>query len=95
MPLDACLNKARPPCNTKEIARDLVSHQIADQLSPHHDSQFSAFSTEVLDRASRKYNRSSSPFTTLAKKQNVGWQAQEPRNPTIDQRRDQEPMHIM
>ena len=55
-----------PSCNTEEIARDLVSHQIADQLSPHRDSQFSAFSTEVLDRANEKHNRSSSPFTTLA-----------------------------
>ena len=50
----------------EEIARDLVSHRIADQLSPHHDSQFSAFSTEVLDRTNQKHNRSSSPFTTLA-----------------------------
>ena len=39
---------------------------MADQLSPHHDSQFSAFSTEVLDRMNQKHNRSSSPFTTLA-----------------------------
>ena len=41
---------------------------MADQLSPHHDSQFSAFSTEVLDRKNQKHNRSSSPFTTLANK---------------------------
>ena len=39
---------------------------IADQLSPHHDSQFSAFSTEVFTRVNQKHNRSSSPFTTLA-----------------------------
>ena len=66
MPLDAKKKKVSPSCNTEEIARDLISHQIADQLSPHHDSQFSALSTEVFNRASRKHNRSSSPFTTLA-----------------------------
>ena len=43
-----------------------MSRWVADQLSPHHDSQFSAFSTEVLDRANQKHNRSSSLFTTLA-----------------------------
>ena len=43
-----------------------MSHQVVDQLSPHHDSQFSAFSTEVLNQVNRKHNRSSSPFTTLA-----------------------------
>ena len=58
---------ASPSCNTEEIARDLVSRRIADQLSPHHDSQFSAFSTEVFDWTNQKHNRSSSPFTTLAK----------------------------
>ena len=41
--------------------------QIADHLSPHHDSQFSAFSTKVFVRMNQKHNRSSSPFTTLAK----------------------------
>ena len=40
--------------------------QVVDQLSPHHDSQFSAFSTEVLIRSKPGHNRSSSPFTTLA-----------------------------
>ena len=60
--------EASPSCNAEEIARDLVSRRIADQLSPHHDSQFSAFSIEVLDRANQKHNRSSSPFTTLAGK---------------------------
>ena len=49
-----------------EIVKDLVSHRTADQLSPHHDSQFLAFSTEVLDRMNQKHNRCSSPFTTLA-----------------------------
>ena len=44
----------------------LISHRVADLLSPHHDSQFSAFSTEVLNRTNQKHNRSSSPFTTLA-----------------------------
>ena len=43
-----------------------ISRQVVDQLSPHHDSQFSAFSTEVLDQMNRKHNRNSSPFTTLA-----------------------------
>ena len=44
----------------------MFSHRIANQLSPHHDSQFSAFSTEVFVRMNQKHNRSSSPFTTLA-----------------------------
>ena len=61
-----CDRKNSPSCNTEEIARDLVSRRIADQLSPHHDSQFSALSTKVLDQTNRKYNRISSPFTTLA-----------------------------
>ena len=39
---------------------------MADQLSLHHDSQFLAFSTKVLDRTNQKHNHSSSPFTTLA-----------------------------
>ena len=41
------------------------NRQVINQLSPHHDSQFSAFSTEVLDQMNRKHNRGSSPFTTL------------------------------
>ena len=40
--------------------------RTADRLSPQHDSQFSAFSTEVLDWTNQKHNRNSSPFTTLA-----------------------------
>ena len=40
--------------------------RTADRLSPHHDSQFSAFSTEVLIWFRPGHNRSSSPFTTLA-----------------------------
>ena len=59
--------KASPSYNTEKIAQDLVSHRTADQLSLYHDSQFSAFSTEVFDRPNQKHNRSSSPFTTLAK----------------------------
>ena len=43
-----------------------ISHRVVDQLSPHHDSQFSAFSTEVLNQVNRKHNHRSSPFTTLA-----------------------------
>ena len=42
------------------------SRQVVDQLSPHHDSQFSAFSTEVLIQFRPGHNCSSSPFTTLA-----------------------------
>lgn len=30
-----------------------MSHRVVDQLSPHHDSKFSAFSTEVLIRTSQ------------------------------------------
>ena len=50
----------------KKSLKILVSRRVADQLLPHHDSQFSAFSTEVLNRTNQKHNRSSSPFTTLA-----------------------------
>ena len=50
----------------RESRKIPISHRVVDQLSPHHDSQFSAFSTEVLDQMNRKHNRSSSPFTTLA-----------------------------
>ena len=52
----------------EKISSDLKTSQIADQLSPHHDSQFSAFSTEVLIRFRPGHNCSSSPFTTLADK---------------------------
>ena len=58
--------KASPLCNTEEIAGDLISHRIADQLSSYHDNQFSAFSIEVLDQTYQKHNHSSSPFTTIA-----------------------------
>ena len=34
----------------KESRKIPISHRVVDQLSPHHDSQFSAFSTEVLIR---------------------------------------------
>ena len=40
----------------------------ADRLTPHHDSQFSAFSTKVFIRINQEHNRNSSPFTTLADK---------------------------
>ena len=43
-----------------------ISHRVVDQVSQHHDSRFSAFSTEELDQMNRKHNHSSSPFTTLA-----------------------------
>ena len=52
----------------KESRKILITHRVVDQLSPHHDSQFSAFSTEVLIRSRPGHNRSSSPFTTLADK---------------------------
>ena len=50
----------------RETRKILISHRVVDQLSLHHDSQFSAFSTEALNQVNRKHNRSSSPFTTLA-----------------------------
>ena len=50
----------------RESRKIPISHRVVDQLSPHHDSHFSAFSTEVLNQVNRKHNRSSSPFTTLA-----------------------------
>ena len=37
----------------EKISNDLKTSRTADQLSPHHDSQFSAFSNEVLVRKSR------------------------------------------
>ena len=40
--------KNGPSCNTEGIAKILISHRVVDQLSPHHGSQFSAISTEVL-----------------------------------------------
>ena len=39
--------------STEEITKDFVTPRIADQLMPHHESQFSAFSTEVLVRKNR------------------------------------------
>ena len=54
--------------NVENRDRFILSHRIADQLSSHHDSQFSAFSTEVFIRVNRKHNRSSSLFTTLAER---------------------------
>ena len=50
----------------EESRKILISHRVVDQLSSHHDSQFSAFSTEVLNEVNQKHNRSISPFTTLA-----------------------------
>ena len=50
----------------RESLKIPISRRVVDQLSPHHESQFLAFSTEVLDQMNRKHNRSSSPFTTLA-----------------------------
>ena len=44
----------------------ICNPRVADRLSPHHVSQFSAFSTEVLVWSKPGHNRSSSPFTTLA-----------------------------
>ena len=34
----------------KKSQKILISRRLVDQLSPHHDSQFSAFTTEVFDR---------------------------------------------
>ena len=50
----------------RESRKIPISHRVVDQLSPHHDSQFSAFSTEVLSQVNQKHNHISSPFTTLA-----------------------------
>ena len=36
-----------------KILKDFTTSRIADQLSPHHDSQFLAFTTEVLVRTNR------------------------------------------
>ena len=55
-----------PSGNTGESLKIPLSHRVVDQLSPHHDSQFSAFSTEVFNQMNRKHNRSSSPGATLA-----------------------------
>ena len=37
--------KDGPSFNTEGIAKIPMSHRVVDQLSPHHDSQFLAFST--------------------------------------------------
>ena len=58
--------KEGPSYNMGESQKIPLSRRVVDQLSLHHDSQFSAFSTEVFDRTNQKHNRSSSPFTTLA-----------------------------
>ena len=39
--------KNGPSFSPEGIAKIPVSHRVVDQLSPHHDSQFLAFSTEV------------------------------------------------
>ena len=54
------------PSHKAEKSQKILNLRIADQLSPHHDNQFSALSTEVLDRTNQNQSRSSSPFTTLA-----------------------------
>ena len=77
-----------PSCYTEEIAKDFIN-------SPHHDSQFSAFSTKVLNQVNWKHNRSSSPFTTLADRAERKVVSTGAGNPTIDQRHDSEQMHIM
>ena len=71
-----------------------ISHRVVDQLSPHHDSQFSAFSTEVLDQMNRKHNRSSSPFTTLADRAERKVASIGAGQPNIDPRHDSKLMHI-
>ena len=81
--------------NTEKIARDLVSRRIADQLSPHDDNQFLAFSTEVLDRMNQKHKPSSSPFTTLAEHAERKVVIIGAGQPTVYQRHDSELMHIM
>ena len=49
----------------RKKSQKIFDLRIADHLSPYHDSQFSAFSTEVFARINQKHNRSGSPFTTL------------------------------
>ena len=46
-----------PSCNTEKSLRIVMNHRVADQLLPHHDSQFSAFSTTVFDQMNRKNNQ--------------------------------------
>ena len=67
----------------------------ADRLSPHHDYQFSAFSTEVLLWINQGTIIVVLPLLPQLIQRNVRQQAQEPGNPTIDQRHDSEPMHTM
>ena len=52
----------------RKKSQEISNLRTADRLTPSHDSQFSAFSTEVFDQMNRKHNHSSSPFTTLAEK---------------------------
>ena len=72
-----------------------MNRRVVDQLSPHHDSQFSAFSTEVFNQVNRNHNRSSSPFTTLADKTERKVVSTGAGDPTVDHRHDSELMHIM
>ena len=58
--------KEGPTYNMGESQKIPLSRRAVDQLSPHHDSQFSAFSTELFDQVNQKHYRSSSPFTPLA-----------------------------
>ena len=79
----------------KNRKRFMFSHRIADQLSPHHDSQFSAFSTEVFIWVNQKHNRSSSHGAALADRvERKAAKHRSRENPTFDQRHDSDLMHI-
>ena len=45
--------KNRSIARSEKNLQRFGTSRTADQLSPHHDSQFSAFSTEVLVRKNR------------------------------------------
>ena len=73
----------------------ICNPRTADRLLPYHDSQFSAFSTEVLRPAELGHNRSSSPGAALADDtEHKAAKHRSRANPTFDQRHDSELMHI-
>ena len=86
VPILRVMRKKSPTiCNLRRV----------DRLSPHHDSQFSAFSTKVLLWINQGTIVVVLPLLPQSIQRNVRQQAQEPGNPTIAQRHDSEPMHIV
>ena len=77
-----------------EILKDFGTARIADQLSPYHESQFSAFSTEVLIRKNRDTIAVVLPVLPDIAERKVPKHGSR-ANPTIDPRHDSELMHIM